>query len=55
MNRSPLHWLTSGISQRDPDICHKIYERLLKPQGYIALSQKSINQALVAISEIIMV
>ena len=25
MNRSPLHWLTSGISQWDPDICHKIF------------------------------
>ena len=24
MNRSPLHWLTSDISQWDPDICHKI-------------------------------
>ena len=31
----------------------KFLQRLLKPQGYIALWQKSINQALVAISEII--
>ena len=33
----------------------KFLERLLKPQGYIALWQKSINQALVVISEIIIV
>ena len=33
----------------------KFLERLLKPQGYIALWQKSINQALVSISEIIIV
>ena len=33
----------------------KFLERLLKPQGYIALWQKWINQALVAISEIIIV
>ena len=24
MNHSPLHWLTSDISQWDPDICNKI-------------------------------
>ena len=33
----------------------KFLERLLKPQDYMALRQKSINQALVAISEIIIV
>ena len=33
----------------------KFLERLLKPQGFIALWQKLINQAFVAISEIIIV
>ena len=43
MNHSPLHWLTSGISQWDPDICHKIFWKT--SQGSVALWQKSINQA----------
>ena len=37
MNHSPLHWLTSGISQWDPDICQEFFERLLKPQGLYSL------------------
>ena len=55
MNRSPLRWPTSGISHEILISDVKFLERLLKLQGYIALWQKSINQALVAISEFIIV
>ena len=53
MNRSPLRWPTSGISQWDPDIYGKISWKTSQAPRLYSLWQKSINQALVVISEII--
>ena len=37
MNHSPLRWLTSGISQWDPDICHKISWKTSQASGLYSL------------------
>ena len=55
MNRSPLRWLTSGISQWDPDICHKISWKTSQASRLYSLLTESINHALVVIFEIIIV
>ena len=37
MNHSPMRWLTSGISQWDPDICHRISWKTSQASGLYSL------------------
>ena len=45
MNRSPLHWLTSDISQWDPDICHKISWKTSQASRLYSLVTEVVSKA----------